>query len=266
MQAVSTPRANQAGLQTRHLLVAAVPLLLIAALVGIYLASPHFYLQFVLIGTSREHQAVELITFVCSALAGLLLLVSFRRLWRSPAAGEGMAERRGAAMIVGLIALATIFFAGEEISWGQSYFGWKSPESIKDHVPETNLHNIRGLPFSINSLGSLFLIIMFIVLPILWRWSTSRASNAKTARCLPISWEPAMAEGAVVFSMAVAFCWKFFKDIYKRVPEAEQTTFYVEFVEQINEQKEMLVAVTILMYALYRLAATKRLSGASRTS
>ena len=43
--------------------------------------------------------------------------------------------------------LALIYFLGEEISWGQHFFNWASPEFFKDinNQQETNLHNISNL-------------------------------------------------------------------------------------------------------------------------
>ncbi len=42
-----------------------------------------------------------------------------------------------------LIALGAAFFAGEEASWGQHWFGWKTPEPLAaiNKQNETNLHN-----------------------------------------------------------------------------------------------------------------------------
>jgi len=210
----------------------------------------------VLEGNRREYQFVELCTFICSATAALLLFICALRLWRSPNLDRtDLAGRRGAFLIVGLITLATTFFAGEEISWGQTYFGWATPEALNSE--ETNLHNIDDFPINIKSLGSLFLIIMFIALPLAWRAGKLN---------LPRTWEPAIAERPIIFSMVVAFFWKFFKDVYRRVPGAKETVFYDQFVEQLNEQKEMLVAVTLLMYALYRLSATRRRPKTAGTS
>ena len=43
--------------------------------------------------------------------------------------------------------LALIYFLGEEISWGQHFFNWVSPEFFenKNNQQETNLHNISNL-------------------------------------------------------------------------------------------------------------------------
>lgn len=45
-----------------------------------------------------------------------------------------------------LIIIACIYFAGEEISWGQHLFSWKTPESIKilNDQGETNFHNMSS--------------------------------------------------------------------------------------------------------------------------
>lgn len=43
--------------------------------------------------------------------------------------------------------LACIYFAGEELSWGQHLFGWQTPESFAaaNKQRETNLHNLNGV-------------------------------------------------------------------------------------------------------------------------
>ena len=245
-------------LRAIDLMASLAPVLLIVALISTYFISPRFYLSSVLSGRNREYQAVEQMTFACAFVASLLLFVAAWRLWRrneSVSSGfANLAERRSGAILVTLVALATFFFAGEEISWGQSYLQWATPASIRNTAPETNLHNIHGLPVSVNSLGSVFLILVFFVLPIAWR-----------RRNMPRSWHPGIAEWPVVFSMAVAFLWKAFKTCYVLcVADATSRTFYVEFVDQLNEHKEMLVAVSLLMYGLYRLPATRDDAARSR--
>jgi hypothetical protein len=250
--AVTTSDRRSWKFSAADLIAAAIPVLLAAALYVTYRVSPAFYLDYVLIGSAREHQAVELITFACTAAATVLLLIAARRLWRSgsSAATGHLLERRGAFMIVGLIALATFFFAGEETSWGQSYLQWQTPDAVREVTPETNLHNIHGLPISVNSLGSVFLIVMFVALPIAWRHRESLGISA--------SWLPAIAEWPIAFAMLFAFGVKLYKSLYRLlVADAKTQTFYIEYVEQINEQKEMLVAVALLIYSVYRVRATK---------
>ncbi len=50
----------------------------------------------------------------------------------------------GIGWVMLLLALASFYFAGEEISWGQHYFGWDTPELFGNlnRQNETNIHNI----------------------------------------------------------------------------------------------------------------------------
>ena len=52
----------------------------------------------------------------------------------------------GLKVWVVLIILACVYFAGEEISWGQHLFNWKTPEALKslNDQGETNLHNMSS--------------------------------------------------------------------------------------------------------------------------
>ena len=45
-----------------------------------------------------------------------------------------------------LITLSCVYFAGEELSWGQQIFGWDTPENIKtlNDQQETNIHNMSS--------------------------------------------------------------------------------------------------------------------------
>lgn len=68
-------------------------------------------------------------------VAGVLIL---RRANRLPS--------RIAQAWMGLTLLGAIYFAGEEVSWGQHWFGWGTPELIArlNDQDETNLHNMSS--------------------------------------------------------------------------------------------------------------------------
>ncbi|MBM81470.1 MAG: hypothetical protein CMJ78_12885 [Planctomycetaceae bacterium] len=53
---------------------------------------------------------------------------------------------RTLSFYIRLWTLAAIYFAGEEISWGQQWFGWETPEPLREinDQGETNLHNISS--------------------------------------------------------------------------------------------------------------------------
>ena len=75
------------------------------------------------------------------------------------------------AVWVVLITLACVYFAGEELSWGQQLFKWETPEMIKavNDQNETNLHNISSwLDQKPRLLMELWVLIGGILLP-LWR-------------------------------------------------------------------------------------------------
>ena len=60
---------------------------------------------------------------------------------------RGAQRPRGwARATVGVLTLGCFYFLGEEISWGQHYFHWRTPEAFAAHNEqgETNLHNLGG--------------------------------------------------------------------------------------------------------------------------
>lgn len=162
------------------------PALIPVALAGIYFVSPRFYLTYVLEHHKRERQFVEIATFLCSVSAAVMLLVGGVRAWRNGTAdrlaGRIRARKpldgRGGAVLIFLVAAGTLFFAGEEVSWGQTYFGWES------ELRETNLHNT--VPISFGGIGGLGIVLLLVGVPALWamrdRWP------------VPRDWEPAVAE------------------------------------------------------------------------
>jgi len=67
--------------------------------------------------------------------------------------------------------LACVFFAGEEISWGQWLFEWKSPEIFRqlNSQQETNLHNITPWLFQKpQAIVEIWIVFCGLMLP-LWR-------------------------------------------------------------------------------------------------
>ncbi len=66
-------------------------------------------------------------------------------------------------------ALACIYFAGEEVSWGQWYFQWDTPETFSaiNMQQETNLHNISPwLDQKPQALVEIFIIIVGFLIPL----------------------------------------------------------------------------------------------------
>ncbi|MCA9310988.1 MAG: hypothetical protein KDA21_07270 [Phycisphaerales bacterium] len=66
--------------------------------------------------------------------------------------------------------MACVYFAGEEISWGQHYFGWSAPEAISEinDQHETNLHNMSSwLDQKPRALVELFIVVGGLIIPII---------------------------------------------------------------------------------------------------
>lgn len=78
---------------------------------------------------------------------------------------------------LGLFALAFLFVAGEEISWGQRIFALESPQWVQENNQqgELNLHNLMVGEFSVNKVifGQILTVTLVIYLYVL-PWMASR--------------------------------------------------------------------------------------------
>jgi len=85
-----------------------------------------------------EHGIVEVTHFILP----LMGLVIGLRLLFSP-----FVRRRPLVLVVTILSvLACLYVAGEEISWGQHFFYWETPEGWQElnRQDETNLHNVSN--------------------------------------------------------------------------------------------------------------------------
>ncbi len=257
----STPELHRKPLRGLTILTVVTPLAIIAALVLSYVISPSFYLTYVLEAEMREYQAVEIATFTLLLLAGLVLVGVVWRLWglraRWKQPGDVLYRGWYGLGLVFIVMLACFFVAGEEIDWGDSY-GWWGENPPKGDREMLNLHNTSPLP--IKSMGSLFLVVVFFVLPLAW----ALRDRVK----LPTGLGIVIAEWPVVVAMAVAFTWRLSKNIYVSSVGKDNLGvhgdggLYWDFVEQLNEHKELLVAVALFFYAVWMIRRTAELVAA----
>ena len=125
-----------------------------------------------------EDGPVEYLTFGTLLWAAGVLL---GRWWRFR---ENQPTVWRATLLLG--ALAAVFGAGEEISWGQRLFGWETTEAFgANRQGETNVHNLEIAGLNLNRVVFTFglgaaLGLYFLVLPVLAR--RSRAVGAWLTR------------------------------------------------------------------------------------
>jgi hypothetical protein len=71
-----------------------------------------------------------------------------------------------------LFFVAIVYYAGEDLNWGQYYFGWDAPEYFQVHnrEHETNLHNMSPwFNQKPRLVVELWLLIACIAVPLGWR-------------------------------------------------------------------------------------------------
>ncbi len=187
-------------------------------------------------GLDREHGFIENLT----ALLLLAACLFFVQAWR------GRRDAWQGAWLV-LWAIGSFFFLGEEISWGQHYLGWETPDWLKgmNRQAETNLHNLRGsLGFFLNRGCSAALSLAVLILGLgslgvaWWRclWPEARVH--------PIwLWPPASCALTALLSAAVRL---------PRLISGEDSALDLPplYGVAMGELKEGLQALFILLYAL----------------
>lgn len=130
---------------------------------------------------------IELATPVLALIAAVIGGLLFRDLLR-----EG---RSKLLAWVGLHVLACVYFAGEELSWGQHLLGWSTPEGIAalNDQGETNLHNMSSwLDQKPRLLLELWVLIGGVIVPLCGLREARRLSSDvvfswawPTLDCLP---------------------------------------------------------------------------------
>ena len=236
MKSISIPDEGTHSETRLNTLCYGTPLILIGCIWLTFWLSPEFFLTYVLEEQSREFQVVELVTVICAFLAAVILFYSTWKLWSL--------KWRWAAGVVGIMALASLFFAGEEISWGQTYWDWATPKWWDENVGyETNFHNSQISVWGFHQLAWIFLIVMFVVFPLVWKFGRYGTN--------PWYLQPAVPEWPVVFSFVVAVLYREVKNFYTWWFPMDQ--FFQEFIWGINEHRELLVAVCLLFYAVYKM-------------
>ena len=154
---------------------------------------------------------------------------------------------------VALVALVAVYFAGEEASWGQHWFGYRTPEPVAraNRQREFNLHNLGGtyrsafnrLPRKLAIWGMLIGGVILPVVLIPWRRRPGR--NLGPADWLIPTWR--LVPAAALFSLSTA-PEHLLKDY---LPQLRRSAYLeMAFVTPSEEFKEFMLAAGILLYVV----------------
>lgn len=141
-----------------------------------------------------------------------------------------------------IMVLGSIYFAGEELSWGQHIFGWEASEywqSLNDQG-ETNLHNTGPLFDQIpRALLSAAALVGGVLVPLYFLLTKRRLSKASryywlwpTYECIP----------AALFSVLVSWHEKMYRILDVEIP--------VVLDVRAGEVKESFLALFIMVYVM----------------
>ena len=201
---------------------AGVPLALAALILFVANSYPDFYATRFL---PEGYGVLEVLHFALPLAAGVICI---RLLFQPAVRANGWIK-----LMTALFAIACIYIAGEEHSWGQHFFGWSTPEawSAINRQQETNLHNTLGifnhLPQKILEFG---ILIGGIILP-LWSYFKGPFENWFLRLYVPSLALLPVALIAVVFK---AIKWNTSHNLlgYQIIPRPSEAleTFYYLFI------------------------------------
>lgn len=143
-----------AVIQRDKLVVTTVPVLLAGLLLVLQQTMTPTFIQ---MGT--ENGFVEVVTFVVYAIGIGAFFYLSRKLWP---------HQKGIVALFGLVIVALIVLAGEEVAWGKWLFNFETPEYFMDNnmQQETTLHNLKSVQ---DSLWYVYMLVGFVggVIPLL---------------------------------------------------------------------------------------------------
>lgn len=156
-----------------------------------------------------------------------------------------------------LLTVGCFYFLGEEISWGQHYFGWSTPESLAElnEQGETNLHNIGGWTEAVLDQGprnllTLAALVGGVIAPFALR--TKRPAWDPRTRLAAWIWPTFVCLPASVLALVSSLPRKIARAVGGEVP-------YVLDI-QGGESKECFLAFFLMLYLLSILVRLRRLA------
>ena len=152
-----------------------------------------------------------------------------------------------------LYCVGMVFFAGEDLNWGQYYFGWEAPEYFQAHnrEHETNLHNMSSwFNQKPRLVVELWLVIAAILVPFGWH-----LPQRLTARFVPAVFWP---DGRLMLIAIIALMLK--------VPSWLADLGVSPETIRWSEVQELYFAYAWFLYAFMLLARARQPSEGHRPS
>jgi hypothetical protein len=223
----------------------------------------------------HELSFVEIATVVFLLPASVLGFVLFVRFLRSRTLPRRQAITIAVLMLI--LALGALYFGGEEMSWGQSYFKWDTPESWKqiNKQNETNFHNtqldeyppwIAWIDDMLNNAprqGLLVISVLGVILPVAtYRWrKTPEARKSIWYWLIPTLPLVPICLLAATSTLPEKLA-RFLREGYgERFWPAYDTYVRMAFIAPGGELKEYSYGMMILFYFLSLLIRTSPRSG-----
>jgi hypothetical protein len=179
-----------------------------------------------------EDQIAETLQVIFYTTAFVLNLLIIRRLWAQRLLGIGV--------LYLILCVGLFFLIGEELNWGQRFFGWETPESFKaiNKQKETNLHNIYGVGFT-------FKWIQMIVgaygtfLPILVLGLNRQNRYQETFSFL-------VPHFTLIPFFLPLFIWRIYRNFFDPPPK------YYFAIAEFNEVMELILAIGMLLFMIFQ--------------
>lgn len=136
-----------------------LPLVVVALIFSVYAIDRAFYYSYV----ETESGVIENATALIVLIPIIFGIAALRRAEHLP--------RRWLAVWMGIVCLGCLYIALEEVSWGQQWFAWQTPDSLRslNDQAETNLHNMSSWfdqkPRTLLELG---ILVGGLILPVVW--------------------------------------------------------------------------------------------------
>jgi hypothetical protein len=181
---------------------------------------------------TREDGAAEDLQVLFFVLAAALCFPVISRLWKAGA--------KIFALMYAVLALGFFFIIGEELSWGQRIFGWKTSAEMSaiNKQNETNLHNIEGVGDKIKWLHVL-MGAYGTILPLTFLRAQLRARPLDAVSLLVPHYTLVPYFLATLLWRLQANLWKPPKSLYFAITE-------------YSEVMELVLAIAFFMFLLYQ--------------